>query len=173
MAAIKMDEGRIFKWKDGSTFKASAQEVGEYLSNYMQMHGLPVLQTEDIVEAAKDVASPMHNDFEWDVYKAAEKHWKERARNLANHIVIVKSKKQPAYEGVPAFTSIEVTDYGRGYMAMTDVISDEEYKKQAIDFVKRQLISLKNKYEKYTQLDHIWKEIRKLEKTRATKAKKK
>jgi len=44
------------------------------------------LEPEKVVEAARPPGSPIHEDFEWDVKKAAQQHWIEQARTLIRYV---------------------------------------------------------------------------------------
>lgn len=39
-----------------------------------------------VVEAARDPKSPIHDEFEWDVHKAAQAHWLDTARQLIRFV---------------------------------------------------------------------------------------
>jgi len=53
----------------------------------------------DVVEDAKDPASPLHDMFDWDVESAALKQWIDTARNIIRQIrfeVVTKNVSQPS-----------------------------------------------------------------------------
>lgn len=166
------DEGRVYKWDRGSSFKIDAQTAGEYLEALREQNG-GVLKPEDVVEAAKDEHSPIHNEFEWDVNLAAQKHWKDRARNLLNHIVVVRLQDDSPDDGVPAFINVKVTTVDRGYVSMVQVVKIADWREQAIEDCFKMLNALKKRYEQLTELDPIWKAIEKAEQARAKPPKKK
>lgn len=47
------------------------------------------LTPEAVVEDARDPGSPLHELFEWNVDKAAMKHWMDRARTLIRSVEVV------------------------------------------------------------------------------------
>ena len=170
-------DGRIYKWAKGSTFKAEAQVAGEYIEELRQQNGGYVTPTM-VWEAAEDPSSPIHDEFQWNERKAAEAHWRERARNLVNHIIVVRVHQQPAEEGIQAFTSIDFAEgedekSARGYISTGDLLSDEEKLEAAIAEAFKRLKAVKTAYGYLTELDDIWSEIRKTEKKRAAYQKKK
>lgn len=165
-------DGRIYKWAAGSTFKTDAQIAGEYIEELRQEND-GFVTPEMVWKAAEDPDSPIHDDFEWDERKAAENHWKERARNLVNHIVVVRTYDEPADEGLKAFISVVVSEKKRAYVDIGTVKSDEEMRQDLIDSILAQLKVFQKRYEQITELDAIWAEIRKAEKRRAKANKKK
>jgi hypothetical protein len=44
------------------------------------------LEPEKVIEAARPANSPIHEDFEWDLKKAAQQHWIEQARTLIRYV---------------------------------------------------------------------------------------
>jgi hypothetical protein len=159
-------QGRIYKWRPGSTFKADAQEAGEFLEELREKNG-GVLTTTAVYEAAQDQDSPLHDDFEWDVEKAARAHWRERARDVMRHLAVVRIKTQKAPSGVPAFMSVNVTQGKRGYVSADQVKSSADFREQVIDQALRLLNGLKSRFETIQELDGIWKAIATAEKRRA------
>lgn len=47
------------------------------------------LHPERVIEAARNPKSPLHDEFEWDLHKAAHEHWIERARQLIREVKLV------------------------------------------------------------------------------------
>lgn len=164
-------DGRIYKWAPGSTFKTEAQVAGEYIEELRQENGY--ITPEMVWKAAEDPDSPIHGDFEWNERKAAENHWRERARNMVNHIVVVRTYDEPADEALRAFVSVVVSEKERAYVDIETVKSDEEMRQDLIDDILAKLKAFQKRYEQITELDSIWAEITKAEKRRAKKVKKK
>lgn len=165
------DDGRIYKWAPGSTFKTDAQVAGEFIEALRQEND-GFVTPEMVWKAAEDPGSPIHDDFEWNERKAAENHWKERARNLVNHIVVVRVQQEPADEGMRAFVSIIVSEKKRAYVDIGTVRSDEEMRQCLIKDILAKLNAFKKRYAQITELDEIWAAIEKAEKRRAKASKK-
>jgi hypothetical protein len=159
-------DGRVYKWAPGSTFKTEAQVAGEFIEELRQQNDGAVTP-EMVWRAAEDPDSPIHDDFEWNERKAAENHWKERARNLVNHIVVVRTYQEPADEGLKAFVSIVVSEKKRAYVDIGTVKSDEEMRQCLIDDILSKLEVFKKRYAQITELDDIWAAIERAEKRRA------
>lgn len=161
-------QGRIYKWRPGATFKVEAQVAGEYLEDLREDSG-GALTTTAVYEAAMDPDSPLHEEFEWDVEKAAQAHWRDRAGNLIRHLAVVRVKNQKASSGIPAFMSVNVTSGQRGYVNAEQVYSSADYHHQVVDQVLKQLKGLQERYGKLEELDEIWSAIEKTEEARAKK----
>jgi len=157
---------RVYKWRAGSTFKVDAQVAGEYLEELKEQND-GLLEPNVVWEAARDPESPIHEEFEWDVEKAAERHWRQRARNLMNHVAVVASYNETAGDGAPAFISVQVATKKRAYVSAAQVIANEDWHEQAIASCFKQLKGLESRYGKLTELDDVWNAIRKAEKKRS------
>ena len=89
-----------------------------------------LLRPADVVEAARDPASPLHSHFEWDDTAAAAKWREEQARQLIRNVRIEVGTSAPV--SVRAFVSLPVDrQNGAGYRRFEDVIDN--------DFLCRQL----------------------------------
>ena len=93
----------------------------------LQRNGL--LKPSSVVEAARDVNSPLHSHFEWNDGEAAEKWREEQARNLIRSITIEVDAGQPvtvrAYISIPS----DRAD-GSGYRSFADVMSSSVLRSQ-------------------------------------------
>ncbi len=104
----------------GQTFGGiSAQVVGRELEYIRSRHGK--LQTEVVVEKARNPRSPLHPAFQWDVGKAARAHWMWQARELIREIVVVVAGGERTE---PAFIHVRIVrgDVTEGYYQSTAVI---------------------------------------------------
>jgi hypothetical protein len=101
--------------------------VRDELARLTAVHG--VLRAEDVVQAARDPASPLHDRFEWDDEKAAEQHRLAQARTLIRTVTIeIKSStislSVPAYVSTPGARS--------GYSLLTQIRGDDAAARQAL-----------------------------------------
>jgi len=158
-------QGRIYKWRQGSTFKTEAQVAGEFLEHLREEMGGHLTPTA-VYEAAMDEESPIHEEFEWDIQKAAQAHWRDRAGNMMRHLAVVRVQEQSADNGVPAFMSVTVTVGERGYVSAAQVYSSSDYKQQTIDQALKMLNGLKARFGMLEELGVVWKAIARAEKNR-------
>jgi len=91
-----------------------------------------LLKPVSVVEAARDVNSPLHAHFEWDNGEAADKWREEQARNLIRSVTIEVNAGTPvmvrAYVSLPA----DRVD-GSGYRRFEDVMSSDFMRAQLAD----------------------------------------
>lgn len=66
----------VYEWKEAAQIKADAQKAGEMLENLEKTVGLT---PKNLVEASRDESAPLHNEFEWNDTKAAEKYRETQA----------------------------------------------------------------------------------------------
>jgi hypothetical protein len=165
-----MPAGRIYKWSPGATFKANAQQVGEYLEELREQNG-GVLTTDDVWQDARvNEDAPHHSDFEWDVDEAAKRHWRERARDLLRHIAVVRVYTDEPDHGVAAFVNVTIDESQRGYVSVDAVVDNEDYRAQAMKQCLSMLKGLERRFSWLEELNPIWSAIRKAEKKRAKAA---
>jgi hypothetical protein len=172
--SVQGDRGRIYKWRKGSPFKVDAQVAGEHIAKLQEERG-GVLTPDDVVDDAKDPSSPLHDEFEWDVEKAAAAHWRQRARGLMNHVVVVRTySEDPDDDGLPAFINVRVETQERGYVPLEYAIADVDYRQSAIEQAWKLLQGLQRRFKHLSDpaLDAIWAAIEKAEKHRTKKKKK-
>lgn len=96
-----------------------------------------MLRPSDVVDAARNPASPLHTHFEWNDGDAAEKWREEQARQLIRGVTITLSKKEPvkvrAYVSLPADR-----ESGAGYRSMRDVMDSEFLRRQLANDIQTQ-----------------------------------
>lgn len=83
-----------------------------------------MLKPSDVVNAARDVNSPLHAHFEWDNGEAADKWREEQARQLIRSITIEVNAGEPTI--VRAYVSLPADrESGAGYRKFEDVMTSE------------------------------------------------
>ena len=87
------------------------------------------LTAEQVVEDAKSASSPLHKFFEWNLRKAAEKHWFDTARALirAVRVDIIKEDRT-----VEAIAYIKNPGSKSGYVSITKLQSDQDSALEAL-----------------------------------------
>ncbi len=119
-----------FKARTGAKFSNDeAQVIGETITKLRDKKGH--VTAKQIVEYAKLNKSPLHDYFEWDVSKAAEKFRLYQARHLVSHnveVVVINEEK----EVQRSFFSVNVPSKGQVYVTLKDATETESYKKQLL-----------------------------------------
>lgn len=95
-----------YEWREPpltirSAATADPQRIGEALAALEDADGN--LDIHVVPEAARDPASPMHNQFTWDDAEAARERRLDQARNLVRSIRIVATGNEPPR---PAYFSV-------------------------------------------------------------------
>jgi len=95
-----------YEFAPNYSVKGDAQEIGEALEDVrLRNHG--ELHPQDVVNAAADPASPLHDNFEWDDSAAAVMYRRHQARYVIQSIVIVPDEEtDEKFKPVRAFVNI-------------------------------------------------------------------
>ena len=115
-----------------------------------------VVRPVDVVEAARDEESPLHDWFQWDDDEAAHQYRLLQARNLLR--VYVNVEPSPDAEPVRAFVSLtsDRVKEGGGYRALAEVLSDDAMRQQLLQDAFVQFRNMQKKYQHLTQLSRVW-----------------
>ena len=115
-----------YAYKDKAFTKVKAQIVGETLEEIFEQNDGVVLPS-TVVRSARPKRSPIHNCFEWDNKKAADKYRDRQAGDLLRWIVIVHEQEDGDTEPlkVRAFVSVE-SEGGRYYTTINRAMKDED-----------------------------------------------
>lgn len=144
-----------FKRRKGYRVKTDPQVVGEYCYALEQKKG-GKLTPKELVEAARDVNSPLHDEFEWNNTKAAQKYREWQARYIISSIEVkltyipseiekVDLQIVPKSDGVKFYHTLDL-DEG-GYENVLTISSDEEKRKKLLDNCLRDVNSFVEKYD--------------------------
>ncbi len=152
-----------YKFREGSRSPTglTAEVAGEELDRINLSYG--VLRPEDVVEEAKDEDSPLHSVFEWDDSVAADEYRKQQARTLIRSIVVEKENSP----SVKRFVHVRLKDSESfkgesAYMATETALADPDYSVQVLGTAKKELSSVRAKYQALKELAGVIKEINKV-----------
>ena len=153
-----------FRRRKGFQIKTNPQIVGEFCYELEKKKGGKITPKE-LVDAARDVNSPLHNEFEWNDSIAAEKYRRTQARYIINSIE-VKITTIPAEithidleiketESVKFYHALDKD--GSGYENLYAIDKDEEKRKKLLDNCLKDILIFKEKYEVLRpQLQHLF-----------------
>jgi hypothetical protein len=147
-----------FKRRKGFQIKTNPQVVGEYCYQLEQKKGCK-LTPKELVEAARDIDSPLHNEFEWNDTKAAQKYREWQARyiissieleiiNVPNDPTEVELEIESVEEkpiGVKFYHALESN--GTGYENVLSIATDEEKHKKLLENCLKDAESFREKYD--------------------------
>lgn len=117
-----------------------------------------------LLDAARDPASPLHACFTWDDTLAGERYRLAQAAGLYRRVKleIVRAdpeRREVVFETIRAVTSVpdERTSKGSASYGRTAVVmSDEARRASVLRGIVRDLVALRNKYAKYSELHDVW-----------------
>jgi hypothetical protein len=141
MEKYAIRDGQIVVLPNAGQFKANVQAIGETLAEVARAHD-GRLEAEDVVEAARDPASPLHNHFEWDDSVAAHQYRLTQARQI---IRVVRVETGPQ-EIKRAFISARTEEEGRSYRTLEDVVSSGTLQRSLLADAERDLTAWLRRY---------------------------
>ena len=144
-----------FTRKKSYRIKTDPQVIGEYCYNLEQKKG-GKLTPKELVEAARDVNSPLHNEFEWNDTKAAQKYREWQARYIISSIELVIE----TVETEPVLLDLQITEsepYGvkfyhsldgtkSGYENLLSISNDSEKRKKLLENCLKDIATFREKY---------------------------
>jgi len=101
----------------------------EARSRLAEMESKGELTPELVVKEAKRPTSPLHGLFEWDLKKAAYRHWIEQARTIIRSLSVVVTE-----DTITARVPLYIRDprTAEGYMSILSVGNSKDMARQAI-----------------------------------------
>lgn len=117
-----------------------------------------ILKPEAVVAFARRPASALHGCFEWDDTAAAEKYRLDQARTIIRVMVA-----PVAGSGELVRVNVSLIDDrkepGGGYRKLADVMSDPAMRRKLLKTALIELVSARHRYEKFTELERVFKAI--------------
>lgn len=144
----------VYGWRQGSRVNLDPQKAGEELER-IKKAGNGLLEPANVVEAARDEASPIHSHFEWDDAVAAESFRQDQARELVRALTIDISRSNVEQRPIRAFVNVEIGEQ-RGYVASVTAMSSEELRKQVLSRAFAELEAWRARHAELTELARIF-----------------
>ena len=147
---------KTYKPKPGAWFgKEKAQIYGERLSELEEKNGK--ITAHVIVEDAKNINSPLHDAFEWDDKKEAERWRIHKARRLIDCIITVVVINEKEYT-MPSYVNIEIEN-DKGYYPIEEVMKTEKGRDNLLDQAWDDLETWRERYDYFKEFVKIYKAI--------------
>jgi hypothetical protein len=148
-----------YSWNPGAKAfkKLDAQKVGEELERLRIQHG-ESLDADEVVEAASNPNSPIHEAFPWDDEQAACEYRREVARRLLRAVRVVIITPQQKEVVVRAFISTPKPKEAqkRTYTSISVTMEDPNLRAEVLKQALRELQALRRKYSDLTELSAIF-----------------
>lgn len=100
----------------------------------------------DVVEAAKDPDSPLHDQFEWDDSKAAHAHRVWQARRLIVSVGLIEDGDREPVQLYYSLSSDRAS--GGGYRDIRDIVSDDELREELLRDAASDAARFKEKFQR-------------------------
>ena len=128
---------------------ADAQALGECIAELGDEHNGEIRPRHLWQAARNNPDHPAHKHFEWDVEKAAKRHWDDQARSIIRAIVPLNNQEEPM--DLPAF--IHVTQPGsKCYRKHTEVLKSRDMKRIVLEKAKQDAIAFQIRYQMYAEI---------------------
>ena len=141
----------IIKWSLKDIFKADAQKCYEEIQEIGEE-----IKPEQVLDKARDKDSELHKCFDWDDSSAAEKFRLYQARNVLNHLIVIKRDVEEKTEPIQ-FRVMLKNDrtHGSGYKQTIVMVKDEDEYKKLLEQAYSELHTFKQKYSCLSELANI------------------
>lgn len=142
----------IIKWSVSGIFKADANKCYEEI----QQIGDEV-KPEQVLDAARNEGTELHKCFDWDDSSAAEKYRLYQARNVINHLIVVKREVEDD-ESKPIQFRVMLkneSDKDSGYKQTLVMVRDDDEYRKLLEQAYKELHSFKQKYSCLSELAEI------------------
>lgn len=145
-----------YAWKPGVRMAVRADVAATAIEEIRARDG-SVTPTA-VVEDARDPDHPLHRCFVWDDSEAAERYRQQQARLLVNSIrVVVLKDDRPQQQ--TAWISVDVRETGKGYLPASVVMSDDDYRSQALAEALSALQGWRRRYGHLKELADVFEAI--------------
>ena len=155
----------VYQWKDGARFSASAEKIGQELSQLGD-----AVQPASVVKKARNKKSELHKCFQWDDTKAAEEYRLVQAREVMRSITVVvedmttedeKPMTVRLYEHVHIESEVPNRKRQSVYVPTMKVLETPDLRQQIEDRLKNDIWEAERTAEKYQYLSEAFGETRK------------
>ena len=149
-----------YQYRDGFVIRGiDAQTVGEECSRLSETIGLT---PKTLLDANREVGTPLHDYFEWRDDVAAEKYREEQARYIIRSIIVIdETEEKPP---VKAYCPV-VVEKQHKFEHIDTVVKNVDLRQQMLENAKRELFAFQVKYNKlkdFVELSGVFASIEKL-----------
>ena len=137
----------IYKWKEGSQHKVSAQIAGEVCEELEKKGELNAI---NLVDVSRPEDAPLHDEFEWNDNIAAEMYRRTQAGQIIRHLAVRTETQTP----VRAFFNVE--SVGKTYESVETIITQEDKYAVLLKQALRELEAFQRKYQMLSELQELF-----------------
>lgn len=142
----------VIKWSVSGIFRADASKCYQEIQDIGEE-----VKPEQVLDVARDEDTELHKCFEWDDSLAAEKYRLHQARNVINHLIVVKREVEDDDSKPIQFRVLmkNESDMDSGYKQTVVMVRDDDEYKKLLEQAYRELHSFKQKYSCLSELAEI------------------
>jgi len=108
-----------------------SQAIKDELQRLATLYGR--LEPKQVIEAARDPASPLHSYFEWDDRVAAERYRENQARTLIRSVTVTIVSEGQTF-AVPCYVRDPTADHReQGYVELAKIKTGTEHARDVLD----------------------------------------
>lgn len=146
----------VYEWKIPK-YQLPAQAAGEELERIERKHG--VVTPSNVLEESRPGKAILHDLFEWDDSRAAERFRLEQAQEIIGNIAVVHLVQDEPRTPVRAFVNIIPDDGRRGYASIVRVLTNQDYTQQLLKEALADFVALRKKYVMLVELTELFQVI--------------
>lgn len=150
-----------FSWKAGTQFPVKASVAAATIRSLQEALGKDFITAKELLDESRDENAPLHCCFEWDDTIAAEKYRVDQARRIINSIEVKVIHDDKSEIKTRFFLNVQpVAPKKPGeFVGIDRVLSNENYRKQALSNALIELRAFQRKYTAYEELSGVFKAI--------------
>lgn len=142
----------IIRWSLNNIFKADPTKCYEEICEIGDE-----VKPEQVVAKAKDEDSELHKCFDWNDTSAAEKYRLFQAKQVINHLIVIKRDvEEPEKEPIQFRVMLKnEKSYDSGYKQTIVMVRDEDEYRKMLEQAYAELKAFKKKYACLSELSDI------------------
>lgn len=147
----------IYRWREGTRVKNLKPYVAAKEINRLSKKLHRGVRPHDLLESARDPASPLHAAFEWDNTVAAEKWRLSQASCILVSIEIVEKDDagKDKFEPVRAFVRTQRGEEKPSYQPIAEAMADSVTRAQVLKVAKAEAKSWAQRYKRYEEFANV------------------
>lgn len=139
-----------YQYKLDGLFSVDAQTVGEELERIYNENG--AIEPAVVVEQSRPENAPLHDCFEWNDEKAAQRYRETQARTMIANVIIVGEPEKDSY--IRAFVHVE-----NEYQPLYVVLESRDKSQELLQNAMRELRIFESKYRELSELIPVFQAI--------------
>lgn len=154
-----------YRYRINGLFKTPAEVAGVVCQQLTMTKG--GLTPKTLVNASRPIDAPLHQEFEWNNNKAAEKYREEQAKKIIRNVVIVEVEdKQEEKNNIVSIVDkpvdrgfVSTGENNHQYVSLAVALSNDTWRDNLLEAAKRDMRAFIAKYHRLKELANIIDDI--------------